>query len=109
MTYMKNGKIIISMIFILCASNNSILFRQKALVKELSRFQNAEIIWCQEEPYNMGAWYYISRNIEWVLERIKTKSKKLKYVGRSAAAAPASGSLKQHQQQLEKFLNEAFK
>ena len=34
-------------------------FPTKALVQELSRFKQAEIVWCQEEPRNMGAWYFV--------------------------------------------------
>ncbi len=40
----------------------------KALIQELGRFKNAEFVWCQEEPYNMGAWTFAQPNIERVLE-----------------------------------------
>ena len=42
-------------------------FPLKALVKELSRFKKAEIVWCQEEPKNMGAWTFVEPYLEWVL------------------------------------------
>ena len=52
---------------ICCASSNSIPFPTKALVHELARFKNAEMVWCQEEPRNMGAWFFVEPFIEWVL------------------------------------------
>ena len=42
-------------------------FPAKALITELSRFRNAEMVWCQEEPKNMGAWSFIDPYLEWVL------------------------------------------
>ena len=42
-------------------------FPARALMQELGRFKFAEIVWCQEEPKNMGAWYFVDPNIEWVL------------------------------------------
>src|SRR6202008_2405812 len=41
----------------------------KALVIELTRFKNAEVVWCQEEPRNMGAWHFIEPYLEWVLNQ----------------------------------------
>src|ERR1700743_3369631 len=43
----------------------------KALVQELGRFKGAEIVWCQEEPRNMGAWHFIEPYLEWVLNQIQ--------------------------------------
>jgi 2-oxoglutarate dehydrogenase E1 component len=48
-------------------------FPAKALITELSRFKKAEMVWCQEEPKNMGAWAFIEPNIEWVLAKINAK------------------------------------
>ncbi len=45
-------------------------FPARALIQELSRFPNAEIVWCQEEPKNQGAWTFVEANIEWVLDHI---------------------------------------
>ena len=42
-------------------------FPLKSLVKELSRFKKAEMVWCQEEPKNMGAWTFVEPYLEWVL------------------------------------------
>ena len=48
-------------------------FPAQSAVKELERFKQAEMVWCQEEPKNQGAWTFIEPNIEWVLGRIKAK------------------------------------
>ncbi|NJR42627.1 MAG: hypothetical protein HC767_08120, partial [Akkermansiaceae bacterium] len=53
----------------------------KALIHELSRFKDAEFIWCQEEPYNMGAWSFAQPNIERVLEYIGAKNTRARYAG----------------------------
>ena len=58
---------------------------------ELSRFPNAEIVWCQEEPKNMGAWSFIEPNIEWVLQHIGAKHTRPRYAGRPASASTATG------------------
>jgi len=48
-------------------------FPAQSAVKELERFKNAEMVWCQEEPKNQGAWSFMEPNIEWVLTRINAK------------------------------------
>ena len=68
----------------------------RALIAELSRFKNAEIIWCQEEPKNMGGWSFIAPNIEWVLAHTGSAFKAARYAGRAASASTATGLLSQH-------------
>ena len=79
-----------------------------SLRKELERFANADIVWCQEEPKNMGAWSFIEPNIEFVLGVIGHKSPRPRYVGRHASAATATGLAAKHQSELKGFLEEAF-
>ena len=62
----------------------------KALINILSRFKGAEFIWCQEEPYNMGAWSFVQPNIERVLDFIGAKHTRPRYVGRAASASRAT-------------------
>ncbi|MBN8649660.1 MAG: 2-oxoglutarate dehydrogenase E1 component, partial [Caulobacterales bacterium] len=62
-------------------------FPAKSLINELSRFKNAEFVWCQEEPKNMGAWSFMEPNIEWVLDKIGAKNKRARYAGRPASAS----------------------
>ena len=63
---------------------------------ELKHYTDAEIIWAQEEPKNMGAWGFVKGRLESVMQEAKVKQEKIFYVGRSAAASPAAGSLERH-------------
>ena len=83
-------------------------FPAKALITELSRFKQAEIVWCQEEPKNMGAWAFIEPYLEWVLAHIEAKHQRARYAGRPAAASPATGQMSRHLAQLKAFLEEAL-
>ena len=77
-------------------------------VKELERFQNAEMIWCQEEPKNQGAWSFMEPNIDWVLSKMNTKFNRPIFVGRSASASPATGLASQHKEQHKLLVDEAL-
>jgi 2-oxoglutarate dehydrogenase E1 component len=83
-------------------------FPLKALVTELSRFKQAEIVWCQEEPRNQGAWAFVQTYLEWVLEQIQAEHRRPRYVGRAASASTATGLMSSHLKQLKAFLDEAF-
>jgi 2-oxoglutarate dehydrogenase E1 component len=80
----------------------------KALVQELGRFKGAEVIWCQEEPRNMGAWHFIEPYLEWVLNQINAPHRRPRYAGRAASAATATGLMSKHLAQLKAFLDEAL-
>jgi 2-oxoglutarate dehydrogenase E1 component len=80
----------------------------KALVQELVRFKSAEVVWCQEEPRNMGAWHFIEPYLEWVLNQINAPNKRPRYAGRAAAAATATGLMSKHLAQLKALLDEAL-
>jgi 2-oxoglutarate dehydrogenase E1 component len=80
----------------------------KALVMELSRFKSAEMVWCQEEPRNMGSWHFIEPYLEWVLNQINATHRRPRYAGRAAAAATATGLMSKHLAQLRAFLDEAL-
>ena len=64
--------------------------------------RNARLIWCQEEPQNMGAWSFLAPQLEEIFGR------KAVYAGRDAAASPAVGLLALHRLQLATFLQRAF-
>ena len=83
-------------------------FPLKSVSQELSRFKNADLVWCQEEPQNMGSWTFVEPYLEWVLGQAGVKTKRARYVGRAAAAATATGLMSRHQAQLRAFLDEAF-
>ncbi|HEY2210202.1 MAG TPA: 2-oxoglutarate dehydrogenase E1 component [Bradyrhizobium sp.] len=80
----------------------------KALVQELGHFKNAEVVWCQEEPRNMGAWHFIEPYLEWVLNQIHAPNRRPRYAGRAAAAATATGLMSKHLAQLKALLDEAL-
>jgi 2-oxoglutarate dehydrogenase E1 component len=80
----------------------------KALVQELSRFKKAEVVWCQEEPRNMGAWHFIEPYLEWVLTQAATANKRPRYTGRPSSAATAVGVMAKHLAQLKAFMDEAL-
>ena len=83
-------------------------FPALSLTKELRRFKDARVVWCQEEPKNQGGWTFVEPNIEWVLGRIDAKHKRPMYVGRPAAASPATGLARQHKAQQEALVDEAL-
>jgi 2-oxoglutarate dehydrogenase E1 component len=83
-------------------------FPARALIQELSRFSEAEIVWCQEEPKNMGAWSFIEPNLSWVLDHIEAKHKRPRYAGRPASASTAAGLARKHQLELKTLLDEAL-
>ncbi|WP_315836728.1 2-oxoglutarate dehydrogenase E1 component [Bradyrhizobium prioriisuperbiae] len=80
----------------------------KTLVQELSRFKKAEVVWCQEEPRNMGGWHFIEPYLEWVLNQINAPNRRPRYTGRAAAAATATGMMSKHLAQLKAFLDDAL-
>jgi len=80
----------------------------KSLSNELKRFKNAELVWCQEEPKNMGGWTFVDPWLELTLERLNIKAKRARYVGRPASASTAAGLMSRHMRELENFLNDAF-
>ena len=83
-------------------------FPAMSLMKELERFKTAEIVWCQEEPKNQGAWTFVEPNLEWVLTRIGATHNRATYAGRAASASPATGLASQHKAQQTALINEAL-
>ena len=80
----------------------------KSLSNVLKRFKNAELVWCQEEPKNMGGWTFVDPWLELTLERMNVKAKRARYVGRPASASTAAGLMSRHLRELDAFLTEAF-
>ena len=84
-------------------------FPRVSLGRALAPYRNADVVWCQEEPENMGAWTFVDRRIEAVLREINHKAQRPIYVGRAEAASPATGLAKVHQQQQETLVREALR
>lgn len=80
----------------------------QSLRAELARFKGAEMVWCQEEPKNQGAWSYIEPNLEWVLTQVGATHTRPRYVGRAASASPATGLASRHKAQQDALVNEAL-
>jgi 2-oxoglutarate dehydrogenase E1 component len=83
-------------------------FPAKSLISELSRFKQAEMVWCQEEPKNMGAWFMMEPNLEWVLDRIEAEHGRARYAGRPATASTATGSMSKHRAEVASIMDEAL-
>ena len=80
----------------------------KSLMSELARFPGAELVWCQEEPKNMGGWTFVDPWLELTLEKLDVKAKRARYVGRQASASTAAGLMSRHLKELETLLGEAL-
>ena len=84
-------------------------FPAKTLANVLKRYKNAEFIWCQEEPKNMGAWNTVRNYIERTLEIINIKDINVKYVGRKASSSTATGNANKHLAQQKEILEKILK
>ncbi len=84
-------------------------FPARALLHELGRFPNADVVWCQEEPKNMGAWTFIEPNINWVLDRLGQEGRRVRYAGRSASASTATGLMSKHILEQKTLVADALK
>ena len=82
-------------------------FPENVLALELNRFPKAEILWCQEEPQNQGAWTFVAPHIEQTIARLGGNSRP-RYVGRPEYASTAAGLMSQHTAELKAFLAEAL-
>jgi 2-oxoglutarate dehydrogenase E1 component len=76
-------------------------FPRAALKAELEKYPNAQVVWCQEEPSNMGAWTFVQ-------ERLRSMGVEAIYTGRPSAASPATGSYRRHQAEEQHLLETAF-
>ena len=80
-------------------------FPLRALTETIARYENAhELVWCQEEPKNMGAWTFMESRLESLLPRCERP----RYIGRDASASPAIGSYAVHIQEQERLMNAAL-
>jgi len=81
-------------------------FPHKQFAAEMKRYPNAlEVVWCQEEPQNQGAWYQTQH----YLEENMRPDQKLFYAGRPSAAAPAGGYYSRHNQRQKALVDQAFR
>jgi 2-oxoglutarate dehydrogenase E1 component len=83
-------------------------FPEVTLSRILKPFINADVVWCQEEPENMGAWNFVDRRIERVLHRLEMKANRPVYIGRDDAASPATGLARTHMAQQARLVTTAL-
>ena len=84
-------------------------FPAKSLAKALKPYaKNANFIWCQEEPKNMGAWLLVRDYIRWTLDTIKAKNNEISYIGRNPDASPATGYAKRHLSEQQEIINKVL-
>ena len=83
-------------------------FPMNALKEELGRFPKAEVVWCQDEPKNMGYWQFVEPRIEATLTAMDHGSKRPRYVGRNDSASPATGLASRHAAEQAKLVDEAL-
>lgn len=83
-------------------------FPQQEIKKELQRYKNAEVFWCQEEPENMGAWRFIGPRLGEVLDAVGRADLRIGYAGRKEAASPATGYLKVHNREQKELIETAL-
>jgi 2-oxoglutarate dehydrogenase E1 component len=73
-------------------------FPKHEIMYELEQYKNSNLIWCQEEPQNMGAYWFIRNNLD--IE--------IKYIGRPAASSPATGYMAVHNQEQQEIIKQVF-
>jgi len=83
-------------------------FPKKALTTELQRFPSADVVWCQEEPMNMGAWFFVDPLLEDLMGEIGMNAGRPIYAGRAEAASPATGLARRHQDEQAKLVDNAL-
>ncbi len=83
-------------------------FPADGLMQELEPYKHCDLVWCQEEPRNMGPWAFVSTFIEEVAEEAGFKCPRPRYAGRPSAASPATGSHKRHVAEQAALIDDAF-
>ncbi|WP_290871150.1 2-oxoglutarate dehydrogenase E1 component [Aquabacterium sp.] len=80
-------------------------FPHKAFAAEVKKYPNlADLVWCQDEPQNQGAWFFVQHYIH----ENMADGQRLGYAGRPASASPAVGYAHLHQEQQKALLDQAF-
>lgn len=81
---------------------------KNALERHLSRYPNAELFWVQEEPANMGAWLFVLPRLQFLAEELGHADIRPTYVGRRAAASPATGLMRNHTKEQAAIVEQAL-
>ena len=84
-------------------------FPKELILESIKDYKEAYFVWCQEEPQNMGAWFFVSSEISEILEKNNFKNNKLYYSGRKSSASTATGLFKRHVIEQEELINSLFR
>ncbi|MQX35795.1 2-oxoglutarate dehydrogenase E1 component [Roseospira navarrensis] len=76
--------------------------------RQLKRYPNAEVVWCQEEPANMGGWMFVDRRFQYALEELHNKARRAHYAGRKASASTAAGVARTHAREQATLIEQAL-
>ena len=79
-----------------------------SLYKQLNRYSNAEVVWTQEEPANMGSWFFVYPRLLSMFDKLDGVNKRPVFIGRNAAASPATGFAKVHKQELDEIIERSL-
>jgi 2-oxoglutarate dehydrogenase E1 component len=83
-------------------------FPADALGELLAPYRHCHLVWCQEEPRNMGAWSFVHEFIAEVAEELDFEFLEPRYAGRMSAASPATGLAKVHAYEQAALVADAF-
>jgi len=84
-------------------------FPGEPLAARIAKLTNLEeVVWCQEEPRNMGAWFFVASQIDEALAAAESKVTNVRYSGRAAAASPATGLAKRHESEQAALIADAL-
>jgi len=83
-------------------------FPAEQLVRVLKAYDPIPLVWCQEEPKNMGAWHFVDRRLEECLTKVHGKLLRPLYVGRPDAASPATGYASAHKAEQLSLIEKVF-
>ena len=78
------------------------------LYKQLNRYSNAEVVWTQEEPANMGSWFFVYPRLLSMFDKLDGVNKRPVFIGRNAAASPATGFAKVHKQEQDEIIERSL-
>ena len=81
---------------------------RQSVLQQLARYPKAEVLWCQEEPANMGYWTFVMPRLQFILDELGGPTKRATYVGRKASASPATGLHKNHKVEQGGLLTQAL-
>ena len=83
-------------------------FPYDIIPRAIQRYPNAELVWVQEEPRNMGAWSYVKPRFDTTLREKRLAHDPIRYVGRGPSAAPATGQYRQHVAEQHQLIAQAL-